>query len=141
MAVAAIGFLSFISVFFSAAMHFGDFSNFDEQGRSMAIRAVTGMVLMIAGGAMTAIGRMGLAGSGLKLDPEEARQDIEPWSRMTGGVVHDALDEAGIHLGNLKDHESLSFDERLRRLEKLREDGLINQQEYEATKQKILDSA
>jgi hypothetical protein len=34
---------------------------------------------------MVGIRRMGLADSGVKLDPEEARGDVEPWVRMTGG--------------------------------------------------------
>src|SRR5687768_8458124 len=97
--VAAAGFLAFISTFFSAAASFGDFSNFTERTRSMATRSVVGMVMMIGGGILAGIGRAGLAGSGIKLDPEEARRDVEPWSRMTGGVVKDALDEAGIQLG------------------------------------------
>src|SRR5215472_9290279 len=137
MAVGVIGFLSFISVFISGALHFGEFSD----GRSEVRRAVFGMVLMIAGGVLTLIGRMGIAGSGIKLDPEEARRDVEPWARMTGGVVKDAIDEAGIKLGDHSSADELPFDERLRRLQKLREDGLVSEQEYETTKKKILESA
>src|SRR4051812_25292335 len=132
MTVAVIGFLCFISVFFSAALSFGDFSNFKQRGRSMGMRAVVGMVMMIGGSLIAAIGRTGLAGSGVKLDPEEARRDIEPWARMTGGVVKDAMDEAGIKLGNQPSGEELPLDERLRRLQKLRDDKLISEQEYEA---------
>ncbi|HEY2882863.1 MAG TPA: hypothetical protein VGJ15_10525, partial [Pirellulales bacterium] len=44
-----IGFLLFISTFFSAAMNFGNFDHFEEQGRSMGLRAVSGMTLMIVG--------------------------------------------------------------------------------------------
>jgi hypothetical protein len=84
---------------------------------------------------------MGLAGSGVKLDPEEARRDVEPWSRMTGGVLKDAMDEAGIKLGGQASGDELPFDERLRRLQKLRDDGLVSEQEYESTKKKILESA
>ncbi|HEX9425503.1 MAG TPA: SHOCT domain-containing protein [Pyrinomonadaceae bacterium] len=141
MAVGVIGFLCFISTFFSAASSFGDFSNFEERGRSMGTRAVVGMVMMIAGGIMVSIGRMGLAGSGIKLDPEEARRDLEPWARMTGGIVKDAIDEAGIKLGGQPPSEELPFDERLRRLQKLRDEGLVSEQEYESTKKKILESA
>ena len=141
MAVGVIGFLCFISTFFSAASSFGDFTNFEQRGRSMGTRALVGMVMIIAGGIMAGIGRMGLAGSGVKLDPEEARRDVEPWARMTGGVVKDALDEAGIKLGSQPSDEQLPFDERLRRLQKLRDDKLISEQEYESTKKKILESA
>ena len=141
MAIGVIGFISFISTFFSAASSFGDFTNFEQRGRSMSTRAVIGMVMMIAGGIMVNIGRMGLAGSGIKLDPEETRRDIEPWARMTGGVVKDAMDEAGIKAGNQPTSDKLPFDERLRRLQKLRDDGLVSEQEYESTKKRILESA
>ncbi len=136
-----LGFLSFGSTFISAASHFGDFSNFEGRSRSMMTRALVGMGMMIGGGILMSIGRAGLAGSGIKLDPEEARKDVEPWARMTGGVVKDALDEAGIDLGKHEHEEQLSFDERLRRLAKLKEDGLINETEYQAAKKKILDEA
>jgi hypothetical protein len=33
------------------------------------------------------------------LDPEQARKDVEPVARMAGGVVGDALEEAGVKLG------------------------------------------
>ena len=40
-----------------------------------------------------------MAGSGVVLDPEKARQELEPYSRMAGGMVKDALDEADVNLG------------------------------------------
>jgi len=99
MVLGVIGLLLFLSVFVSGAMNFGNFSNFEARGRSMATRAVTGMVLMIAGGFLTSVGRAGLAGSGLKLDPEEARDELEPFSRQAGGMLKDMLDEAEINIG------------------------------------------
>ena len=57
------------------------------------------MVLMILGGIVAGIGRRGLAGSGAVLDPKKAREDLEPYSRMAGGMIKDALDESGIKLG------------------------------------------
>lgn len=141
MTLMAIGFLSFISVFISSALHFGDFNNFAQRGRSESTRAVVGMVMMIVGTFLRQVGRMGMAGSGIKLDPEEARRDVEPWARMTGGVGKDAIDETGIKLGSQPSAEELPFDERIRRLQKLRQDGLVSEQEYETTKKKILDDA
>lgn len=141
MAVGIVGLLCFISTFFSAVSNFGDFTNFEQRGRSMGTRAVLGMVLMIAGGFLMLVGRMGLAGSGVKLDPEEARRDVEPLARMTGGVIKDAMDEAGIKLDSPPPSEELPFDERLRRLQKLRDDGLVSEEEYESTKKRILESA
>jgi hypothetical protein len=96
MALAGVGLVLFISVFFTGAANFGNFENFQERGRSEAFRAITGMVLMIVGGALMAIGSKGLAGSGLVLDPRKARKDVEPWSRMAGGIVQDTLSEVDV---------------------------------------------
>ena len=120
-----IGFLCFGSVFVSGARHFdnsrtahfGDFSNFQKQSRSEMTRAIVGMSLMIVGGIMMTLGKMGIAGSGAILDPERARKDIEPWSRMGGGVLKDALDEAGIFPEPPAPMGRLPFDEQLRRLQ------------------------
>ncbi len=61
---------------------------------------------------------------------------------MAGGVLKDAMDEAGIRGGNKPPpDETMAFDEGLRRLKQLRDDGLISEQEYESTKRKILESA
>jgi polyferredoxin len=93
MALVVIGFLTFGSVFVSAALSFGDFSNFVDTGRSMFLRAVIGMGMIIAGGIVSSIGSKGLHGSGVLIDPQRQRQDMEPWSRMQGGMVDDALSE------------------------------------------------
>jgi len=140
-AVSVLGILSFLSTFLSFAAHFGDFTNFEQRASSMMLRAVIGMVMMIAGGLLSGVGKAGLAGSGIILDTEQARRDVEPWSRMAGGVLKDAMDEAGIRGGSKPTDETLTFDERLRRLKQLRDDGLVSEQEYESTKKKILESA
>ena len=130
----------FLSTFVTFFINFGNFDNFNSRARSGMARAFIGMVLIFAGGSMQRAGRFGLAGSGIKLDPEQARKDVEPWARMGGGVLKDALDEAGISpSGKTPPAEQLPFDERLRRLQKLREDGVVNEEEYEAAKKKILD--
>ena len=139
MALIILGFLSFGSVFVTGAMHFGDFSHFESRGRSEAMRGILGMGLMIAGGICMSIGSRGLAGSGVVLDPEKARKDVEPWSRMTGGVIKDALDETGINLNQIKSSTDMPFDEKLRRLHKLHEDGILTKEEYDREKQEILD--
>jgi hypothetical protein len=96
MGMAGLGFMLFLSVFVSSALHFGDFSQFEERGRSMAIRAIGGMVLMIVGGIVSSVGRAGLAGSGLKIDPQGMRKDLEPWNRSAGGMLSDTLEEANL---------------------------------------------
>ena len=94
-----IGGLLFVSVFITSAMHFGDFSNFQSDAKSSMFRAIAGMGLLFVRGIVRGIGARGLAGSGVVLDPEKAREELEPYSRMAGGMVKDALDEAKIDLG------------------------------------------
>lgn len=110
MALMAVGFVLFISIFFTAigemarpgfgpglGTRFGTVTRPGlgavDPGASLMLRAVTGMLLVIAGGAMRAVGAKGLAGSGLVLSPKKAREDLEPWARMTGSLVDDALSE------------------------------------------------
>lgn len=67
------------------------------------VGAFIGFGLIAGGGAMRAVAARGTAGSGLILDPEKAREDLEPWARMGGGMVKDVLEEADIDLNNLGD--------------------------------------
>ena len=96
--ITIVGVLLFGSTFVTFAMNFGNFENFAENARSNMFRAVGGMALMVAGGILCAIGARGLAGSGVVLDPKKAREDLEPYTRMAGGMLKDALDEADISL-------------------------------------------
>ena len=50
-------------------------------------RAIAGMGLLIVGGIVRGIGARGLAGSGVVLDPDKAHEELEPYSRMAGGMV------------------------------------------------------
>lgn len=146
-----IGLLMFLSVFVSVFSMMGRDEmtiHTDSPGGTFAsfgLRAVGGMVLMMIGGALRTLGVRGAAGSGVVLDPEKARDDLEPWTRMAGGMVKDAADEAGVDLGHVANHENhedtadMPFDEKLRRLAKLHSEGVLTDQEYEREKQKILD--
>lgn len=91
-----LGALLFGSVFVSFAIHFGEFDPNPGFGQSFVARGFGGMVLMIVGGLVSSIGSRGAAGSGIVLDPRKAREDLEPWSRMAGGMVGDALSETGL---------------------------------------------
>ncbi|HUR52843.1 MAG TPA: hypothetical protein VMZ71_01845 [Gemmataceae bacterium] len=62
-------------------------------GQGMMFRALGGMGLIVLGGFLTRIGAVGLAGSGVVLDPQKARKDVEPWSRAVGGIMNDAVSE------------------------------------------------
>ena len=99
MGLMVLGGILFASTFVTFAMHFGDFSNFESNAKSEMFRAFGGMALLIVGGIIRGIGARGLAGSGVVLDPDKARQDLEPYSRMAGGMVKDALEEADVNLG------------------------------------------
>lgn len=146
MLLTVVGFVTFGSVFVTAVTGFGDFTGFQSQVTSSMVRALLGMGMVIAGRALMKVGARGLAGSGALLDPEKAREDMEPWARMAGGVLRDALDEADVDLKGgaakrLADAApAMPFDEKLRRLHKLYEEGLISAEEYAREKQEILDS-
>jgi len=97
--IALLGLLLFLSVFVTTALNFGNFDNFDGQARSAGLRAISGILLIIIGSVIHNVGARGLAGSGVMLDPEKAREDLKPYSHMTGGMISDTLDKA-----NLGDH-------------------------------------
>ena len=90
-----VGLLVFGSVFVTGALQFGDFTDFEDRSRSSALRGVVGMALLLLGGVLRTVGARGVAGSGLVLDPKRARRDLEPYSRMAGGMLKDAIDEVG----------------------------------------------
>lgn len=96
MGMALGGFLLFLSTFFSFAGNFGNFDDFAGRGQSMIFRSVTGMVLIMAGAVTMNVGRRGLAGSGIVLDPNQARQEMKPWNQMAGGMAQDALGEVEV---------------------------------------------
>ena len=100
--LSVLGFFLFISSFFVIVSQFGqrsDFIQIDAIAMKFMFFAVGGMICTVAGRFIARIGVRGLAGSGVILDPEQAREDLAPYARMTGGIVKDALDEAQIHLG------------------------------------------
>jgi hypothetical protein len=101
------------------------------------------MIMMVLGKGLMTLGRSGLAGSGLLLEPEMARKDLEPWNRATGGMVKDAFDGAGVDLEKISDKlagDALPFDEKLRRLHALHQDGILTDKEYQEQKQRLLES-
>jgi hypothetical protein len=137
-----IGLLLFASVFVSAIVEFGRPASFfgaEQQGSSMMARAFGGIALVILGSVLMSVGSRGAAGSGLVLDPRRAREDLEPWGRAAGGLLGDALDEAGVNVDRDRQGRELTFDEKLRRLDQLRKENLITEDEYQAKRREILD--
>ena len=95
MIASGLGLLVFLSIFLTFVQ---DLDSMDGPAtmRSFAVRAVGGMLLMIVGQAVQRMGARGLAGSGVILDPEQARKDVEPWARLAGGMANDALSEVDL---------------------------------------------
>jgi len=95
-----------------------------------------GMGLSVAGAVLRSVSARGIAGSGLKLDPEEAREDLKPWSRMAGGM----LEDAGIHVDLQKSAPAPEpdFEETLRKLHRLHSEGILTDQEYADQKAAVL---
>jgi RNA polymerase subunit RPABC4/transcription elongation factor Spt4 len=93
-----VGFLVFLSIFLLARQWS---HNPASAGDSKAFldRVILGMVLMMIGGALSSLGARGWAGSGVILDPSRARRDLKPYSRMAGGMLKDALEDAEVNLG------------------------------------------
>ncbi|MHC1786487.1 MAG: hypothetical protein AB9880_05460 [Christensenellales bacterium] len=91
MALIVIGTLLFLSVFVGMATSFGDFADFSE-GSDFMLRGFVGIILIIAGSILRHIGAMGLAGSGVVLDPQRARDDLSPFAGALGGMARDAVD-------------------------------------------------
>lgn len=148
-AISGIGLLLFLSVFLSVFMGViqaqgdrfpGDLLS-DPFGKvfGFAGRAFGGMALLVIGQLMRRIGQRGMAGSGLILDPERARRDVEPWSRMAGGMLADGLDGAGIKLDSSTKDEP-DFAERLRKLKALHEEGILSDEEYTREKDEALEN-
>ncbi len=108
MALMIIGGLLFASNFLILPMSVGGAGpgNAGNMMAGMAGRAIGGMALLIIGGFIRGVGARGLAGSGVVLDPQQARRDLEPYSRMAGGMVKDAIDESGIELGSKRGSEA-----------------------------------
>ena len=98
MGLMVLGVILFASTFVIFAVNFGNVSNFNAAAQSSMFLAFGGMALMVLGAIIRNVGARGLAGSGTVLDPGKAREDLEPYSRMVGGMVHDALDEAKVDL-------------------------------------------
>jgi len=92
-AISIIGLILFLSVFITGISRFGDFTDFEARTRSEAMRGVLGMIMIAVGAVIATIGARGAAGSGVILDPQKARKDLEPWNRMAGGMANDALSE------------------------------------------------
>jgi Double zinc ribbon len=75
--LALVGILLFLSTFLTAALNFGNFDHFDERGRSMALRAFSGIVLIGIGGALSGASATRSARSRLLQNFEQLRDQVQ----------------------------------------------------------------
>jgi hypothetical protein len=107
---------------------------------------IGGTALIVVGALVRRAGSHGLAGAGVVLDPKRAREDVRPWSEMQGGVLRDTLDAAGFRSRAAAPPPppagtaDMPFDEKLRRLHRLRQEGLLSEEEYQRERKQILDT-
>ena len=89
--------LGFI-LFFSTFIKFSTFSFFEENSGSDFVfgfmrTPFMGFILIFLGSFLKSLAKNGFAGSGLILNPEKEREDLEPFSRSKGGQYADTYDE------------------------------------------------
>ncbi len=89
-----VGFILFMSVFFSVASSMND--PFGNNTSNPFMNAVWGMILMITGTIVMNIGARGAAGSGLLLDPDKAREDLQPFNEAKGGMINDVINNIDV---------------------------------------------
>ena len=89
MGMMILGCLLFMSTFFTFATMFSR-PMFTSMA-SFVIKPVIGMLLMISGTIVMNIGAKGAAGSGIILDPEQAREDLKPFNEAKGGMINDVV--------------------------------------------------
>jgi len=94
--VIVVGFIGFFTSSQDAVASFGKGSS---NPVSWWIGVFVGMLVAGVGSAMRHLAARGVAGSGLVLDPDRARRDLEPWARMGGGMIKDAIEETGLPIG------------------------------------------
>lgn len=85
-----VGMILFFSVFVSVGCMmsdpFGSSTSMPNFGN-----AIFGFILIAIGGVVKNIGAKGVAGSGVILDPEQAREDLKPYSEAAGGMLNDVI--------------------------------------------------
>ncbi len=91
-ALMVLGFISFFSVFVNGFLAMNDPFPWGSGGPGFMVWGLVGFVLILAGALLRGVGARGLAGSGLKLDPQQAREELQPYTDALGGMVRDAAD-------------------------------------------------
>lgn len=98
-----LGFILFISVFFSVASFMSN-PSMSSNGPSF-MNGIIGFVLIAVGGIVSNIGAKGAAGSGLLLDPDKAREDLKPFNEARGGMINDVISNIDVVEQLTRPHE------------------------------------
>ncbi len=91
MVLVVLGVILFLIGFLSAVFSFGEPMSLGGGLPTGFAMPFIGVVLAIIGGFLRHVGARGLAGSGMVLDPDKAREDLNPFTRAAGGMVQDAV--------------------------------------------------
>ena len=121
------------SVLFISGFLVGNEPEFSMGPPAFFKRAVIGMVCVIIGAILTNIGSRGVAGSGLILDPEKAREDLKPFNVAKGEMINDVLENIDIaqSLANGLSDRNNSKENSIKEIVKIRcrECGTINEED------------
>jgi hypothetical protein len=96
MVLIIVGVITIIISMISFMNSFGNHTTISQGAPAPMYPFFIGMIIIGVGSIIQNIGKRGMAGSGAVLDPAQARRDLEPYSRMAGGMIQDALEEASI---------------------------------------------
>lgn len=85
-----LGIILFLSTFL--IITFGMMGNsFIMEGIPPFANGIIGFILTAVGKLIMEIGAKGAAGSGLLLDPDKAREDLQPFNEAKGGMINDVI--------------------------------------------------
>lgn len=122
MGMMIIGVILFLSTF--VIMFTGNPFAMMAGGKNPMANSIIGFIMIFIGGIVMNIGARGAAGSGLILDPDKAREDLNPYASAAGRLINDALDEVDV----LKKGESGKDVEEVIRI-RCRECGELNEED------------
>lgn len=89
MGIMILGFILFISVFFQVANLIND--PFTASKPPSFTNPMIGFILIIIGSVVSKMGAKGAAGSGVILDPDQAREDLKPFNEAKGQMLNDVI--------------------------------------------------
>lgn len=79
--VSTFGMILFFSSFF---LHSGNLN---------PLRPIAAICMIFSGNVSSNVGKKGLAGSGILLNPKKEREDLKPFSKAGGEILKDVMDE------------------------------------------------